>query len=198
MNKFLTLGLLVVAVLAGIMLFGGGDEDGDASHAGGLLETLRTAEEDIESIHSSRSDAQLSGPHEVVRVIDGDTVILHIDGIDERVRLIGIDAPETVHPEKPVECFGREASERAQRELTGTHVYLERDPTQDTRDAYDRLLGYIILKDGTNFNKLMIEEGYAEEFTFIYPYIYQDEFLSAERRARGAERGLWAPGVCDI
>src|SRR3712207_834205 len=92
--------------------------------------------------------------YEVVKVVDGDTLdVKNKEGITERLRLIGINTPETVDPRKPVECFGKEASNRAKTLLHGGTVTLEFDPTQDTRDKYGRLLAYVILPDGTNYNK---------------------------------------------
>lgn len=135
--------------------------------------------------------------YEVVQVVDGDTVKLNIDGKTETIRLIGIDTPETVHPSKPVECFGLEASNKAKELLYGSKVSLETDDSQGVQDRYGRLLGYIILADGTNFNKLMIEQGYAYEYTYSTPYKYQSEFKSAEQSARTNKVGLWADGVCE-
>lgn len=137
------------------------------------------------------------GAYNVVKVIDGDTVVLNIDGVNETVRLIGINTPETVHPSKPVECFGFEASNKAKEILTGEIVFLEKDSTQSERDKYNRLLGYLILSDGTNFNKMMIREGYAYEYTYIVPYKYQAEFKQAQKDAEVGKVGLWADGVCE-
>jgi len=133
----------------------------------------------------------------VVRVVDGDTLVVETDGIDEKVRLIGLDTPEAVDPRKPVQCFGREASAKAKELLAGKAVRIESDPTQGDRDKYGRLLRYAFLKDGTLFNKLMIEEGYGHEYTYNLPYKYQKEFQAAETRARGTKRGLWADGACE-
>ena len=135
--------------------------------------------------------------YEVVSVVDGDTVKLNINGAVESVRLIGIDTPETVHPSKPVECFGIEASNKAKQILTGQTVRFETDSSQGDRDKYGRLLGYLFLSDGTNFNKIMIEQGYAYEYTYSVPYQYQAEFKSAEQYARTNGVGLWADGVCE-
>ncbi len=135
--------------------------------------------------------------YSVVKVIDGDTVDVSIDGKVERLRLIGIDTPETVDPRKPVQCFGVEASNKAKTTLTGKKVYLESDNTQGERDKYDRLLGYVFLEDGTNFNLLMIKEGYAYEYTYDLPYKYQSEFKSAQKSAELEKKGLWASGVCE-
>lgn len=136
--------------------------------------------------------------YEVQRVIDGDTIAVSIDGKEEKLRLIGIDTPETVDPRKPVQCFGREASDKAKEILSDKMVRLESDSTQSNRDKYQRLLRYVFLEDGTFFNKLMIEEGYAHEYTYqSNPYKYQAEFMEAEKQARENNRGLWSPDTCN-
>ncbi len=132
----------------------------------------------------------------VVKVIDGDTLSVNIDGQIQTIRLIGINTPETVDPRKPVECFGLEASNKAKEILNYQSVKIEQDPTQGTYDKYNRLLAYVFLKDGTNFNKLMIEEGYGYEYTYSVPYKYQTEFKLAEERARTLKKGLWADSAC--
>ena len=101
-----------------------------------------------------------------------------------------------MHPSKPVECFGREASARAKALLLGQEVRLETDPGQDTRDRYGRVLAYVFLEDGTLVNEAMIAGGYGHEYTYNQPYRYQAAFKAAERTAREAEKGLWAPGIC--
>ena len=138
-----------------------------------------------------------NGLYRIVRVIDGDTVIVRMGGKDETLRLIGINTPETVDPRRPVECFGIEASNKAKEILTGKSFRLEADNIVGQRDKYGRLLRYLFLEDGTNFNKMMINEGYAYEYTFDLPYEYQDEFKQAEKDAREAKVGLWADGVCE-
>lgn len=134
--------------------------------------------------------------YQVVKVVDGDTIDVSIEGKTERVRYIGIDTPETVDPRKSVECFGKEASDKAKEVLTGKSVYLESDATQSDRDKYGRLLRYIFLEDGTHVNKFMISEGYASEYTYNVPYRYQSEFKKAESDARNAKKGLWADDAC--
>ena len=102
-----------------------------------------------------------------VRVVDGDTLRLRVDGRDEPVRLIGINTPESVDPRRPVECLGKEASAKAAELLRGAQtVEVEADPTQDTRDAYARLLLYVWLPDGRLLNRELIANGYAHEYTF--------------------------------
>lgn len=134
----------------------------------------------------------------VVRVVDGDTLDIDMEGKIERLRLIGIDTPETVDPRKVVQCFGKEASDKAKEMLDGKMVSVEADNSQGERDKYERLLRYVYLEDGTFFNKYMIAEGYAHEYTYqSNPYKYQTEFKEAEKQAREAEKGLWNPNTCN-
>ena len=134
--------------------------------------------------------------YEVVKVIDGDTVVLSVDGKNITVRLIGLDTPETSDPREPVQCFGKEASQKASEILSGKSVRLEMDPSQGELDKYGRTLAYIFLSDGRLFNKLMIEEGFGHEYTYNLPYKYQEAFKEAENRARNNKVGLWADSVC--
>ena len=147
--------------------------------------------------YNSNSTQTQNGLYGIVRVIDGDTVIIKINGRNETVRLIGINTPETVDHRRPVECFGIEASNKAKKILTGKNVRLEADNIVGEKDKYGRSLRYIFLEDGTNFNKMMINEGYAYEFTYELSYKYQDEFKQAEQEARENKKGLWADGVCE-
>lgn len=135
--------------------------------------------------------------YEVISVVDGDTLSVNISGVKDTLRLIGIDTPETVDPRKPVQCFGKEASNKAKALLSGRKVRIEKDPSQGERDKYGRLLVYIYTENGLFFNKYMIEQGYAHEYTYNIPYKYQEEFKTAEKIAREQEKGLWAPGVCE-
>lgn len=132
-----------------------------------------------------------SNLYSVIKVVDGDTMDVSINGATERIRLIGINTPETVDPRKPVECFGKEASAKAKELLTNKKVYLEADPSQGERDKYNRLLRYVFLEDGTSFNFLMIKEGYAYEYTYDIPYKYQTEYKQAQKVAQSSKAGLW-------
>lgn len=122
----------------------------------------------------------------VVRVVDGDTLIL--DG-NQRVRLIGVDTPETVHPSRPVEQFGKEASAFTRRMAEGRRVRLAYD--DDRTDRYDRTLAYVYLEDGTLLNAEIIRQGYGYAYT-RFPFRLMDEFRAYEREARDNRRGLWA------
>jgi len=132
----------------------------------------------------------------VTKIVDGDTIDVNINGVAERLRLIGIDTPEVVDPRKPVECFGREASKKASELLLNQRVKLEPDQTQNDRDKYGRLLRYIYKEDGLFYNKWIIENGYAHEYTYVIPYKYRAEFQQAENYARENKLGLWSPDAC--
>lgn len=134
--------------------------------------------------------------YKIVSVTDGDTIKVAINGKTETLRLIGIDTPEVVDPRTTVQCFGQEASDHAKNILVGKSVYLEADDSQSERDKYDRLLRYVIFEDGTNFNKQMISDGYAYEYTYNVPYKYQQEFKTAQQDATTNSRGLWAASAC--
>jgi micrococcal nuclease len=119
---------------------------------------------------------------------------VQLGGRDERVRLIGIDTPETVDPRKPVQCFGKEASNRTKALLPkGTAIRLERDV--EARDRYGRLLAYVYrVEDGTFVNLALAEEGFAQTLTIPPNVAYADRFAAAAADARRAGRGLW--GAC--
>jgi endonuclease YncB( thermonuclease family) len=134
---------------------------------------------------------------QVVKVVDGDTLDVDMGGQTVRLRLIGINTPESVDPRQAVECFGREASSKAKELLEGQAVQLEADTSQDERDRYDRLLRYVWMPDGRLFNLEMIAQGYAFEYTYETPYKYQAEFQQAQESARSAQAGLWSPSTCN-
>lgn len=136
----------------------------------------------------------------VVKIVDGDTMDFSIDGKTERIRVIGINTPETVDPRKSVECFGQEASNQAKKILTvGLSVELEKDPSQGERDKYNRLLRYIFVDNGmVDFGKSMISSGYAYEYTYDTPYKYQSEYKQAQKEAENGKKGLWADNACMV
>ncbi len=150
-------------------------------------------------LDSTRSIAALSGklreltPARVKRIVDGDTIVVSFDpatglGTNEKIRLIGVDTPETVDPRKPVQFYGAEASRFVTDSLLGTTVRLAFGPTM--RDYFGRLLAYVFLEDGTCFNMAIIAEGYGFAYT-KYPFLFMDDFRKAERSARESKRGLW-------
>ena len=127
-----------------------------------------------------------SGLRRVVRVVDGDTLLL--DG-NERVRLIGVNTPESVDPRRPVERFGKEAAVFTRVMAEGKQVRLEYD--HERLDQYGRTLAYVFLPDGTLLNEVIIREGYGFAYT-RFPYRRMDHFRELERQAREHGRGLWA------
>ena len=149
-----------------------------------LLVTLVAA---LSAVHAA--PARL--PATVVRVVDGDTLIVRLDGREETVRLIGVDTPETVHPTIGVEPGGPEASAFTKRLLPpGTTVRLELDVQE--RDRYGRLLAYVYLPDGRMVNAELLRAGLAQLLTVPPNVRYVDLFTRLQREAREAGRGLWA------
>ncbi|MER3395920.1 MAG: hypothetical protein C4318_00415 [Acidimicrobiia bacterium] len=142
---------------------------------------------------SGANTSPASDEYVVVRAIDGDTIDVRAAGGGAiiRVRLIGIDTPETKDPRRPVECFGEEAAKFTSR-LVGKLVRLEFDV--ERVDRYGRTLAYVYLSDGTFFNLLLVEEGYALPYTVPPNVRHADQFVEAARRAREAGKGLW--GKC--
>jgi len=136
----------------------------------------------------------------VTHVVDGDTIDVEIGGREERVRLIGIDTPETKKPNTPIECWGPEASAFTASLLPeGTKVRVERDIVG--RDDYGRLLGYVHLVDATEtgttdtfVNLEIIEQGFARPLTIEPNSTFAREFADAASRAERADLGMW--GAC--
>ena len=127
----------------------------------------------------------------VVRVVDGDTV--ELGGGLGKSRLIGIDTPEVYGG---VECYGREASAYAKRQLEGRRVRYTIG--RDDRDRYGRLLVYLWLEDGRSFNAMLVSRGYAQPLTIQPNSDYADQFTRLSRRARERAVGLWGRQSCRV
>ena len=136
------------------------------------------------------------GSYLVTRIVDGDTIDVEKGGIKQRVRLIGIDTPESVDPRQGVECFGKEASVKLQDLIAEKTVTLEADTSQSDKDKYGRILRYVFANK-ENINQMMIQEGYAFEYTYQNPYKYQIQFKQAEKTARTTKAGLWSESACN-
>jgi micrococcal nuclease len=134
----------------------------------------------------------------VVRVIDGDTIEVSIDGTEEDVRYIGVDTPETVKPEAPVQCFGPQASAQNHRLVEGRTVRLVFD--RERRDAYGRLLAYVYTRARGDagksrfVNAALVRDGYARTLTIAPNTAHASQLRRLEARAGRAGRGLW--GAC--
>lgn len=126
---------------------------------------------------------------EVTHVADGDTIGVSLDGREEEVRLIGIDTPETVDPDEPVQCFGPEASRFTHQLLGGRRVELEFDA--ERRDVYGRLLAYVYL-DGRLVNAMLARRGLARTLTIAPNDSKAALFDRLATAASEAGRGLWA------
>lgn len=139
---------------------------------------------------------EVTGPFQVIKVVDGDTIWVDRSGQRVKVRLTGLNTPETKDPRVGVQCFGKEASQRATQLLDRQSVYLEHDTTQDNTDRYGRELAYVWTTTGVLVNLAMIRDGFGHEYTYDVPYRYQQQFRSAEAEARTNGRGLWSPAAC--
>jgi micrococcal nuclease len=127
----------------------------------------------------------------VVRVVDGDTILVSIGGRQERVRYIGVDTPETVKPRTPVQCFGKKASAFNHRLVDGQEVRLVSDV--EARDKYGRLLAYVFrTSDGRFVNAELVRRGYATTLTIPPNVRFADRFRALAAAARQAGRGLWS------
>lgn len=158
-----------------------------------LLATLLQVACDIDDGTLPQSSAGLPECEraEVDRVVDGDTIVVRIDGRRDRVRYIGVDTPESVTPGQPVEPFGEEAAERNRDLLSDGRVCLERDISD--RDRFGRLLRYAWLDDGRMVNEVLLSEGMANVVTFQPDVKYHDALLlPAQEAARAARLGIWS------
>lgn len=133
--------------------------------------------------------------YKVVKVVDGDTIVVEHKGKEERVRLIGVDTPESVHPDASKNTEeGKTASKFTKSKLEGKEVELEFDVQE--RDKYGRLLAYVWI-NGEMYNKVLLKEGYAKVATFPPNVKYVDEFTSLEKEARENKKGLWGELIED-
>ncbi len=135
----------------------------------------------------------------VVKVVDGDTFVARLDTEkgEWKVRMLGINTPETVDPRKAVQCFGKQASARLHELLGEKRIRLVADPRADERDKYDRLLRNVMLEDGTDVNALMIREGYAYAYlSFPLDPVRKRELKQLQEEAKASGAGLWSSATC--
>ena len=139
-------------------------------------------------------------PAVIVRAVDGDTAVVKVDGQEKRVRFLGVDTPETVHPNKPVQFYGKEASNFTKESLNGRRVWLEYD--SNPQDRYGRHLAYIWLKNPATINESTMREsmfnaklllgGYAKVMIIKPNKRYETEFKKFQEEAKRARLGVWS------
>lgn len=144
------------------------------------------------STPSTSSALSTSSPStfSVSRIIDGDTIQLETG---QTVRYIGIDTPETAHPNKPAECFGKEAADKNKELVLGKSIQLEKDVSET--DKYGRLLRYVWVGE-TLINDYLVRNGFAKSSSYPPDIKYQTQLMEAEREARDNQRGLWSSNAC--
>ncbi len=181
-----TVVLLAIVIIGGVFAVNSGTQFGSAGSS---------ESRDRDSTSDSDSDSSVYPPSRdavIDRVVDGDTIVVRIDGRTERVRLLNIDTPESVDPNRPVECLGPAASEFLSRLLpVGTPVRLDYDLV--VRDRFDRMLAGVSLKDGTLVNAAVAAAGFAEAVAFDDNTRFLDAVNAGVQEARSTGLGLWAP-----
>lgn len=132
------------------------------------------------------------GLYSINHYVDGDTIVVDMNGTPETIRFIGIDTPETHKPNTPVQCYGPAAAAHTQNVIkaAGGKVRLVSDSLSTNRDRYNRLLRYVYLPDGTDVNELNVKEGYAFYYPY-FPFSKKDQFKADEQTAMAAKKGLW-------
>jgi micrococcal nuclease len=135
------------------------------------------------------------GLYAITRYVDGDTIVVNINGTNETIRFIGIDTPETHKPNTPVQCYGPAAAAHTQNVIkaAGGKVRLVSDSLTTNRDRYNRLLRYVYLPDGTDVNELNVQQGYAFYYPY-FPFSKKAQFQADEQAAITSKKGLW--GAC--
>jgi len=136
----------------------------------------------------------------VIKVVDGDTISAKLDSEPDKevkIRFLGVNTPETVDPRRPVECFGKEASDFTKHLLTNQRVNLLSDPEADEVDKYGRLLRNVYLADGTDINAELVRQGFANAYvSFPQNDARKAELRALEAEAKENQRGLWNPANC--
>lgn len=144
-----------------------------------------------DAVPSPAEDFSKDTAFPIEKVVDGDTVIIQRDGKSVPVRLIGVDTPETMHPQKSAEAFGQEASAFARNLLLGESVYLRDDEGKERNDGYGHLLAYLYrAPDGLFVNLEIVRQGYGRTLT-RFPFQHMELFQHYERQAHKAAKGLW-------
>ena len=188
------------------------DKNSDNKFLPESISTENRAEQKL--ISEGKNSNNVLSNYKVTKIVDGDTIVVernidtqnsqeeninnNFSGEREyKVRLLGINTPESVDPRRSVECFGVEASNYMKEIANGQEVYMETDNSQSKYDKYNRLLAYVYLSDGQMLNRKMLAEGYAYEYTYSSAYKYQKDFKDLQLFAKNNSKGLWATNTCN-
>ncbi len=163
---------------------------------GGATYVSNTPKTPYKKVSKNIPSIEVNKQYEVTKVVDGDTFDIKLENQTVKVRMLGVDTPETVDPRKTVQCFGKEASNKTKELLLKHTVSLQTDPTQGITDKYDRLLAYVYRDDGLFINEYLLKNGFAHEYTYNIPYTKQTEFKALEKEARESRAGLWGD-ICE-
>jgi len=194
-RKLIVLLIALVLVLGGI--FHHGKFNPYAVYIPGVSSIVRTLQQFIPVKHSApapiadRDMSKFRGPYDVVRVVDGDTAVININGEEKRCRFIGIDTPESVHPDAERNTEeGKASSDYTNELLSGQQVYLEYDLAP--QDQYGRELVYLYLKDGQMIQEILLKNGLAVTMTIQPNSKYASYFAAIQAEAREIGAGFWA------
>jgi micrococcal nuclease len=130
------------------------------------------------------------GLYSVAHFVDGDTIAVDMNGKVEKIRMIGVDTPETHKPNTPVQCYGPAAAAFTKNTIGNQRVRLVADSLNTDRDRYGRLLRYVYLPDGTDLNAKLVSEGYAFYYPY-FPFTKSEEFAADQKAAMALHKGLW-------
>ena len=198
LRKSFLLGVILISgtALGSVLIWHGLSLDKKAQEPEILGNQAQISDATIPIQEAPTAPAQAESHFLVTKVIDGDTFEIEFNGKMAKVRIIGIDTPETVDPRRAVGCFGKKASEETKRLIEGKEVVLTKDISET--DKYNRLLRYVYLPigEGNNLfvNDYLIRQGFAKNLTYPPDIKHNARFLEAEKEARDNLRGLW--GEC--
>lgn len=187
---------LLIPAIMGIILV-----DEKSPEAAPVAQTVAIATSSAEVIAPIVNEQKIDTNALVTRAVDGDTFVAVLDSEkgEWKVRMLGINTPESVDPRKPVECFGKEASQKLSDLLAGKRVRLEPDPQADERDKYGRLLRNVFLENGIDVNALMVREGFAYAYlTYPLDRARKSELKKLQEEAKLNFTGLWATSTCAV
>jgi micrococcal nuclease len=187
--------LFVLPIILALVWLDGGFNQMEITGKASVTETSNTTVSNpIIDSQIKNEDGKPDFTAKVIKVIDGDTIDYEKDGVKKRVRLMGIDTPETKDPRKPVQCFGLTAAAKTKELLEGKTASFQKD-SKESLDKYGRELLYVYAPDGMMVNRYLVAEGYAFA-TPQYHFDRREEFVNLEKESRISSKGLWNDTVC--